>query len=278
MLGTVCLFDTAMARSSLEVDMPWRVDGVDLHFRGRDNVLAVVEALLSDRGLVDATEVVLSGCSAGAVTAVLLADSLRELLKARCRGPVFVAALSDSGVFPEWQMPAPLGVLSFPQFAWLHHNVNASTAAPPTCLGKGSAWRCLSLEHALPHVQTPVFVLQSFADSWQLSRGFDATALDTFSERMHTAVASAIKGLHGGALDSCFHHCEQWGSIHLGNETNAAAFRRWYEARLHEWRGKLPPLGSGTPWLVRHSTRPWCEECCEGQAQARAVHESLTRW
>ncbi|CAE7411326.1 PAE7 [Symbiodinium microadriaticum] len=71
-----------------------------LHFRGRDNALAAIEVLLQ-HGLADASDVLLAGCSAGAVAAVVLADELRrrveEAVAAR-GGRVFVAVLADSGV------------------------------------------------------------------------------------------------------------------------------------------------------------------------------------
>lgn len=125
-----------------------------------------------------------------------------------------------------------------------------------------------------------MFILQSLADAWQLGSNFDEKALAALSDRMHTVTEVAIKGPHGGAIDSCFHHCLQWGNIRLGGETNSAAFRRWYESSIKAWRARgseqeLPPAAA---WPVLQAARPWCKDCCEGQTEARAVHQNLTRW
>merc|ERR1712113_4930 len=89
-------------------------------------------------------------------------------LQTRLVHKAFVVSLSDSGVFPELPVPSPDGLLSFPQFEWLYKNANLSGSLPKRCLEAGHGWRCLHLSVALPYVQTPVFIIQSIADSWQV--------------------------------------------------------------------------------------------------------------
>ena len=62
---------------------PLLVDGTALQLRGKANLAALLGALRRDRGLGGATEVVLSGGSAGGLAALLHADAVRGMLPPR---------------------------------------------------------------------------------------------------------------------------------------------------------------------------------------------------
>jgi len=262
------------------VEAPLDFNGTLLHFRGLPGVLAVLDALLERHGLDSASEVVISGCSAGGVASVLLADMLRARLEARVRGGrVFVAVLSDSGIFPAWSEAEPAGVLAFPQFEWLFTHTNLSRNLPPACLERGLGWRCLLVSVALPFVTTPVFLLQSAADSWHVHDPEGEGALAALSAHIRGAVLPSLRPPHGGAIDSCFHHCEQWGRIRFGGQSNAEAFSRWYEARRREWAaGAGADAGARSEgWPLVHTEEPWAEGCFEGQQRHREWHRRLNR-
>ncbi|KAA8527990.1 hypothetical protein F0562_035141 [Nyssa sinensis] len=74
------------------------VEAVDpatnLHFRGARVFLAVIEELLA-KGMMNAENAILSGCSAGGLTAILHCDSFRALLPMGTN----VKCLSDAGYF-----------------------------------------------------------------------------------------------------------------------------------------------------------------------------------
>ncbi|CAE7687223.1 PAE7 [Symbiodinium sp. CCMP2592] len=250
-----------------------------LHFRGRDNAFAAIEVLLQ-HGLADASDVLLAGCSAGAVAAVVLADELRrrveEAVAAR-GGRVFVAALADSGVFPSWAAAeAPPGTLHFPSLAELFALGNVSGALPQGCLEQGHGWRCLLLGTALPFVRTPAFALQSLVDSWSLTPRPTAGALASLNGHMSELIVGSIKGPHGAALDNCVHHCKAWGEIFWGGVSNSEAFERWFNQRRWEWaRGEAP--GEGQGWPLLPSTSPAFPGCYPGQAGHVKWHSSVRR-
>eukprot|EP00435_Cladocopium_sp_Y103_P033436 s782_g8.t1 len=241
-----------------------------LQLRGRRNAMLAIQQLLSS-GLADASELLLGGCSAGAVAAALLGDHVARTVRraAAKRGPgpggrpsrgmvvvdlsnwcmgsiaagghVFVAILADSGFFLDWSgfSRAPPGVLSFPQLQWLFEVGNVSEALPEECLKAGYSWRCMLLSTAMPYVKTPSFFLQSTVDSWQL-RAVEPSALQALEDQLRPALlrgfaASAEAGAHGGAVDHCVHHCEAWGEITWGGISNRDAFERWYRKRLQQW-------------------------------------------
>jgi len=263
-------------------DDPLESNGTALYFRGRDNVLATVDALLERHGMDEAAEIVIAGCSAGGVATVLLADQIQARIKRGVKGEVFVAGLADSSVFPAWTEPTPKGVLAFPQFQWIYENTNASGSAPPDCLAEGLSWHCLHVGVALPYVSTPVFIVQSILDSWQVSDLSMNSSLLTLSSRLRKEVISAIREPHGGAVDSCFHHCQEWGMIRWGGQTNAAAFQRWYGSRKEEWTQQRdterwsPNAKEG--WPLIHAADRWVDQCCRQQHAHRQWHEKLPRF
>jgi len=68
--------------------------GKQLHFRGKDNLDALIEDLLTNKGMDKATEVVISGGSAGALAVYLHADAIRAKLPKSAK----VVAMPDDGL------------------------------------------------------------------------------------------------------------------------------------------------------------------------------------
>jgi hypothetical protein len=72
--------------------------GKQLFFRGLQNLEALIDDLLANRGVDKATEVVISGGSAGALAVYLHADAIRARLPASAK----VVAMPDDGFFSEY--------------------------------------------------------------------------------------------------------------------------------------------------------------------------------
>ncbi|CAK0893573.1 unnamed protein product, partial [Prorocentrum cordatum] len=277
--------DGTLFLSSLDEPMQLPGGGA-LYFRGRDNAFAVVDALLERHGMDSASEVVISGCSAGGVAAVLLADALRRRVEERARaGRPFVAVLSDSGVFPGpgpvGSSAAPEGLLRFPQFQWLFERTNLSGSLPPPCTSEEAPWGCLHVLGALPHVATPVFLLQSLADSWQLSEPA-GPAQAAFAAGLRQQFALALRWPHAAAVDSCFHHGGAWGRIGWGGVTNRDAFWRWYTTGRERWVANSsssagPGEYAAEGWPLVHAANAPAPDCYEGQERHQEWHRSLAR-
>lgn len=270
-----------------------------LYFRGRDNFKAVIQVLLEDHGLSEATEIILGGCSAGAVAAVALADGFSETFQAATgcsipgRLPVdrpcpFIAVLADSGIFPHWSQAPPPGVLHFPQFQWLFENVGAGEGLPKGCLEAGLGWRCLLVDEVLRYVNTPVFLLQSFVDSWQVASS-SSQALQELSFKLKMAVLNALEAVnesgqptaHSAAIDGCFHHCEAWNMISWAGLNNGLAFWRWYKARRQMWhRLQEAPQGNVSRPIANvllHASYVLSADCWQGHEQHMLWHSELVR-
>lgn len=267
------------------LDAPLSAGGHTLYFRGRDNVIATLDALLAGHGMSDATDIVIAGCSAGGIAAVLLADWLRQKLEASLRHRAFVTVLSDSGVFPEWHGGAnPRGVLDFPQFQWLYEHTNVSAGVPPRCMESGLGPSCLRVGRALPFVHTPTFVLQSAVDTWQLADIADGPHLEQLARSIQEQVRSGLRYPHAGAVDGCLHHCGEWGLISWGGRSNAQLFQDWYDDRRRSWlqNATFSCAGCGKSvasegWPLLHVAGQVMDGCSPNQAEHRRWHQTVRR-
>lgn len=216
---------------------------------------AMFTAMLHDllvNGLSEASDVVVSGCSAGAVAAALHVDKVQHALP-----NVFVTALLDSGVFPDFSRHDPDAelVLTKPSAAGIWHadgelvrlfkerGLQAAGSIPSACLAayESTPWRCFFLEYLLPFIEAPAFVLQSRFDSsnvrdverledleafgngvaWRLTRAIESDT--TYSDKL----IGRRRSPHGLFLDECFHHCMTWGQLKASGASQPEAFISW---------------------------------------------------
>jgi len=227
---------------------------------GYANFAAILGQLLTE-GFRDATDVVVSGCSAGALAAAIHADRVQAALP-----NAFVTALLDSGLFPDWsrqvggpQSQAPSGVWALHeqlQRVFGERGLETSGALPAECFRfhASAPWRCFFLEFLLPFVKVPAFVLQSRFDSSNVRSIDSRKGLEALGAGLEWRVTEALKGgpqRHGFFLDSCFHHCMDWGQIVAADgKTQPEAFGVWRRHQAHHRRdaeltGQVPAAPAG---------------------------------
>ena len=133
-----------------------------LWFRGKHILRAVLEELQALHGLDRATEVVLGGCSAGGLAVYLHCDVVAQLL-----APTPLRCFADAGFFPD-VVSVDGESLAASQFREAFDFMNASSGVDQSCIAaqatKDSWWKCFFAEHTLPHVSTPLFILNSGYD------------------------------------------------------------------------------------------------------------------
>jgi hypothetical protein len=82
---------------------PTAVGNTTLHFRGRSILDAEIESILTERGMSKATDVVISGCSAGGLATFLHCDhwaaAIDKATTAQTGAGAKVACMPDSGFF-----------------------------------------------------------------------------------------------------------------------------------------------------------------------------------
>lgn len=254
-----------------------------MHFEGLGNLRAIMESLLRGtiederdpryQELSDATEVVVSGCSAGGLAAAMHVERIQERLP-----KAMVVGLLDSAMFPNWYRKFDENIAAKregrrledhghgdrPDMIWpLHQQLRmifekfgVTASIPERCIeihSHAGAWRCFFLEHLLPVVAEtiPVFVLQSRFDSSNIM-DLEWTGIEGFgnevAKRLSLAesfVREPKKGRRppiGLYLDACFHHCMKWDSnIRISGQTQPEAFakfmhaaEKWHARRTHK--------------------------------------------
>ncbi|KAA0163629.1 hypothetical protein FNF31_02790 [Cafeteria roenbergensis] len=216
------------------------VDGTRLYLRGH-HILQAVMADLQTRDIGKATDVVISGCSAGGLATYLHVDEWRSQLSQATK----VVGLPDSGFFLDVEDPIAseqLGETTPGNYhdglRWVFQAQNASSGVNQDCIeahrSTGDTWMCMFAEHTAPHIKTPVFALQSKYDSWQsdhvLSTKTDAMMNALGANITSRLQANLLSNPHNGAfLDGCYHHCGRWGEIlPIDGDEQSTAFLKFY--------------------------------------------------
>ncbi|KAL6573257.1 hypothetical protein OROHE_001716 [Orobanche hederae] len=130
--------------------------------RGARIFKAIMEELLG-KGMAHAHNAILSGASAGGLAAMLHCDDFRMLLPHTSR----VKCVIDSGFFIH--APKLHGAQKraeyFASVAAYHGFTNK---LPPSCTSKMNASLCIFPQYIIKHIQTPLFLVESKFDRYQL--------------------------------------------------------------------------------------------------------------
>lgn len=273
-----------------------RLQGSTIHFKGainRDETIrslfelpttshyrAVVDGVSSEvtvnaTNMTTAEEVVIAGCSAGALGVLLGVDQMADIVRTTAarhgNHGVAVRALVDSGYFMEYtsdyrgtethfaygkdeavtattKRVGGNSNINYPAaMRDVFHFANISAGANPACLAhhRGSSAassstpptsialrrrRYLSMDNAtefapesacifaanlVPHIRTPMFLLQPQYDQWQVlhiySQAYTAMGVNAYGRALVASLTDTLFHAahpgHGVFLDSCSHHC-----------------------------------------------------------------------
>lgn len=194
-----------------------------LYFRGVAIREAVVASLQASYGFGTATDLVVGGCSAGGLAAYIHVDYYaQQVPNAYTRGII------DSGFFLDGNYTRD----GKADYEWrmsnLYQFMNASAGISSECTSQ-LGYKCLFAYHLLPYIKTPVIALNSAYDA-TMGDGACGHSGITFNWNNATSVNACgnyIRGLFNKLLaapsaafiDSCQHHCGEWGDIKIDNLT-----------------------------------------------------------
>jgi len=225
-------------------------NGTELHFKGYKNLIAYKKDLDLNRNFQKATDVVISGCSAGGLATYLHLDWWREKIRSSTK----VVGLPDSGFFLDYAGPP-----DYPgRMRWVFDQMNCTDGVNIRCIQNARIKsNCYFAEHTAPYIQTPYFVMQSQYDSWQTNNilgSNNSVLINQFGfilkERFLNNVIQNKN--NGGFLDSCFHHCWLWDNIIIHQRDINIAFDIYYKT-----------LKPGEVYL---QNKPYpCPSCCKGR-------------
>ena len=220
-----------------------------IFYRGRHILDAFVAKLLS-AGVASASDVILSGCSAGGLAVFLHADYVGSLLPPSVR---FSAAPGAGFFLADFQQFGG-GYEYLANYQWVAATMNVTANVDAGCVAYYTAqpgaplWKCFTAPYTLPFVTTPTFVSNSLADSWQAGNimafkcdptgsacnATEIAYLDSFRAAMVAAMAPVLQSkTHGAFLQECFVHVvlgtdRSWNGTRVGGQTMTDTFQRWY--------------------------------------------------
>ncbi|KAF8670252.1 hypothetical protein HU200_050784 [Digitaria exilis] len=135
----------------------------NLYYRGFRVWRAIIDDLLTVRGMNKAQNALLSGCSAGGLAAILHCDRFHDLFPATTK----VKCFSDAGFFLDGKD------ISGNNYARsIYKNVvnlhGSAKNLPTSCTSKQSPELCMFPQYVVPTMRTPLFILNAAYDSWQI--------------------------------------------------------------------------------------------------------------
>ncbi|KAG2239688.1 hypothetical protein Bca52824_091527 [Brassica carinata] len=234
----------------------------NLHFRGARVWLAVMQELLA-KGMRNAENAVLSGCSAGGLASLMHCDSFRALLPMGTK----VKCLSDAGFFLNTRDVSGAQYIKsyFKDVVTLH---GSAKNLPRSCTSRLSPAMCFFPQYVARQIRTPVFILNAAYDSWQIKNILAPRAADPYGkwqscqldikncqpnqlkvmQDFRLEFLSAVIGLgrsssRGMFIDSCYTHCQTetqtswfWQDSPILNRTTIAkAVGDWvYDRKLFQ--------------------------------------------
>ncbi|KAJ0936843.1 putative pectinacetylesterase/NOTUM [Helianthus annuus] len=212
----------------------------NLYFRGARVFDAIVEELMSI-GMKDAQNVLLSGCSAGGLASILNCDKFRGFFPQNTR----VKCVSDAGYFPHVKDLS--GEYRFEQYfdkiVTLH---GSAKALPSECTSNMNPGLCFYPDFAMPYINTPIFIVNSAYDTWQVSNMFATNESDPKGEftkcknDLNECSTTQLKRLQGDQysylisfsfditfsstegmfINTCYTHCQTDQSTWFANATS----------------------------------------------------------
>ncbi|GAU45410.1 hypothetical protein TSUD_243210 [Trifolium subterraneum] len=225
-----------------------------LHFRGARIFEAVMEDLLA-KGMKNAQNAIISGCSAGGLTSLLHCDRFRALLPRGAK----VKCISDAGYFINVKDISGAQTIEryFNQIVTTH---GSTKNLPRSCTSRLKPELCFFPQYFVSQITTPIFFVNSEIDSWQIKHILAPNAADWHEckldiKKCTSAQLNQIQGFRaeflkaitpignspskGMFLDSCYNHCqtelqEFWlygGSPLLAKTPIAKAVADWFYDR-----------------------------------------------
>ncbi|GAB2277309.1 Pectin acetylesterase 6 [Dionaea muscipula] len=198
-----------------------------MYFRGQRIWSAAMEELMA-KGMRRANQALLSGCSAGGLASILHCDEFRNLFPRSTK----VKCLADAGLFLDAiDVSGGHALRSFFQGVVSYQGVEKNL--PGSCTNHMDATSCFFPQNLIAHIKTPLFVLNTAYDSWQIQASLAPPVADPrnlwrdcklnharcsasqigFLQRFRNEMINAVKGFYtyrqnGVFLNSCFAHCQ----------------------------------------------------------------------
>ncbi|MQM12814.1 hypothetical protein Taro_045732, partial [Colocasia esculenta] len=226
-----------------------------LFFRGQRIWLAAMEELFSS-GMRYANQALLTGCSAGGLSTILHCDEFRALFPSNTK----VKCFADAGLFLDVADVAGARALRS-MFQAVVNLQGVAKNLPRACTSRMNPTLCFFPQNVINHITTPIFLLNSAYDLWQIMDGIAPSSADPHGHwrlckqshaNCNAAQLAVLQGFrnqmlnalklfytstkNGLFINSCFTHCQSeyqgtWfanGSPVLRNKQIAESVGDWF--------------------------------------------------
>lgn len=269
---------------------------VSLHFRGLSNLEAALDWAVTEAGLGTASDLVVTGMSAGGLATFLHADRIVERVRQAAvqRNVVSARAAPLQGFFLA-EVPLadggggcggmrPRGTQNYTDaMRQLVRMQNISAAFLPACTAahvdedEDELFKCFMAPHVAPFIQVPFFAFNSRFDAWQIQNVLGLPPDTWPTACAHVAIADlgnqfvkqfsmATKATpNGGAITSCVCHsgCPPYADVPVAGKSPIALYAAWTKGQdsgptaTHiDMRG---PNADGDPGFL--DDYPSCQPC-----------------
>lgn len=229
--------------------------GTKLYYRGARIWQAIMDELLA-KGMKNAQNALLSGCSAGGLASILHCDKFHGLLPSSAH----VKCFSDAGYFIDAKdVTGADHIRDF--YAAVVATHGSAKNLPSSCTSKFSPSLCFFPQYVVPEMSTPLFILNAAYDSWQIKNILAPTSANSGGwnecklniKKCSTSQITALQGFRSEFLSalpgqgsstgmfiiSCYAHCQSgnqatWfgnNSPSIGSSPIAKAVGDWYYGR-----------------------------------------------
>lgn len=229
---------------------------VKLYFRGLRNLDATLDYAFENLGLGNATEMAVRGDSAGGLATILHTDRIAKRMKEQAPNFQRTLAAANVGFFQDHRefLSTNKPYTRNMEYIISMQNVTAGEGLLKTCFDKyaSTPWMCMLAPYAASFVETPLFLMNSKFDAWQLSNILRLPCMQGYSdfpwEHPSTCDASEqaaaaqfatdfltnlyakvlFKPENGAYITSCVCHDCRWDDITIQNVTLLEHLSGWY--------------------------------------------------
>lgn len=237
-----------------------------LYYRGHRVLSAIIDDLLMNRNMSNASDIVLGGCSSGGLSVYLHVDYVGELISEKhnkyVNSDYKFMGYADSGYFYDYESRGNFS----DAMKYLYKSQNISlNGLNKGCLNanKGFEYNCMFAQNVVPYIKTKMFATQSQYDDWQiycdLNNNNNNTLINEYGNDIATSFFSNFTRMfnntnqmnndHAGFLVSCRYHCGNYNTIEINGTGSGTAMKQfYYQNNTHNF------------WF-QNSTYP-CSSCC----------------
>ena len=211
-----------------------------LYFRGFRVLKGAFELLWNEYGLSNATDVLLTGSSAGGLAVYIHADYIKDNWVPD--GANFMA-MPDSGYFIELEGYAKV----YDTFTWIFEQNNGTDTINKGCYShfeeSDEVNKCIFAQETAPFIESRMFAIQSQYDSFQIGAECVCNGNDTLINQYGMNLtniflkdyinAGNYKDNHSGFLISCMEHADMaiWNKIVIDGYNSSQTQIEWYYNR-----------------------------------------------